>query len=103
MVCPNIGLSDHLPVFAVRRFNRNYECNHQQKGDIFIKHRYMKNFNVEQFKATLKETPWASVFIFDDIDDMLSSWELLFNTALDSNCPWLIKRVTKARKRGLAE
>ena len=53
---------------------------------------------MEQFKATLKETPWDSVFIFDDIDDMLSSWELLFNTALDSNCPWRVKRVAKARK-----
>ena len=98
IVCPNIGLSDHLPVFAVRRFNRNYERNHQQKGNIYIKYRYMKNFNVKQFKATLKETPWDSVFIFDDIDDMFSSWELLFNTALDSNCPWRVKRVARARK-----
>jgi len=98
IVCPIIGLSDHLPLFAVRRFNSNYEHNHQQKGNIYIKHRYMKNFNVEQFKATLKETPWDSVFIFDDIYDMLSSWELFFNTALDSNCPWWVKRVAKARK-----
>lgn len=58
----------------------------------------MKNFNVEQFKATLNETPWDSEFIFDDIDDMLSSWDLLFHTALDSNCPWRVKRVAKARK-----
>ena len=33
-----------------------------------------------------------------DIDDMLSSWELLFDTALDSNCPWRVRRVTKARE-----
>jgi len=38
------------------------------------------------------------VFIFDDIDDMLTSWELLFNTALDWNGPWRVKRVIKARK-----
>lgn len=53
---------------------------------------------MEQFKATLKETPWDSAFSFDDIDDMLSSWKLLFNTALDSNSPWQVKRVAKARK-----
>lgn len=53
---------------------------------------------MEQFKATLKETPWDSAFIFDDIDDMLSLWKLLFNTALDSNSPWQVKRVAKARK-----
>ena len=98
IVCPNIGLSNHLPVFAVRRFNRNYERNNRQKGNIYIKYRYMKNFNAKQFKATLKETPSDSVFIFDDIDDMLSLWELLFNTALDLNCPWRVKRVAKARK-----
>ena len=98
IVCPNIGLSDHVPVFAVGSFNRNYARNHQLKGNIYIKHRYMKNFYAEQFKSTLKETPWDSVFIFDDIDDMPSSWELLFKTALDSNCPWRVKRVAKARK-----
>ena len=73
IVCPSIGLSDHLPVFAVRSFNPNYERNHQQKGNTYIKHRYMKNFNAEQLKSTLKETPWDSVFIFEDIDDLLSS------------------------------
>ena len=27
---------------------------------------------------------------------MLSSWESLFNSALNSNCPWRVKRVAKA-------
>ena len=100
IVCPNIGFSDHLPVFAVRLFSGNNERNHQQKGNTYIKYRKMKDFN-EQFKSTLKETPWDSVFIFDDIDDMLSSWESLFNSALDSNCPWRVKRVAKAKKIAL--
>ena len=87
IVCPNIGLSDHLPVFAVRLFSRNNERNHQQKGNTYIKYRKLKVFIEEQFKSTLKETPWDSIFVFDDIDDVLSSWESLFNSALDSNCP----------------
>ena len=41
IVCPNIGLSDHQPIFAVRSFSRNYERNHQQKGNVYIKHRYI--------------------------------------------------------------
>lgn len=94
IVYPNIGLSDHLPLFAVRRFNRNYEHNHQQQGNIYIKHRYMKNFNVQQFKATLKETPWDTVLA------MICSLRgnCFFNTALDSNCPWRVKRLAKTRK-----
>ena len=59
---------------------------------------HIDSCNAEQFKSALKETPWHSVFIFDDIDDMLSSWESLFNMALDSNCPWRVERVAKARK-----
>ena len=49
----------------------------------------------EQFKASLEETPWDSVFIFDDLDDMVESWETLFNQALDSHCPWSEKRDTQ--------
>ena len=62
----------------------------------------MKNFNGEQFKATLKETPWDSVFIFDDIDDMLSSWELLFNTALEE-LSLAGQKSRKGQKTALAE
>ena len=45
IVCPNIGLSDHLPVFAVKLFSRNNERNDQQKGNTYIKYRKMKDFN----------------------------------------------------------
>ena len=58
----------------------------------------MKVFNEEQFKSTLKETPWDSVFVFEDIDDILSAWESLFNDALDLNCPWRTKRVKQVNK-----
>lgn len=51
--------------------------------------------NEEQFKASLKQAPWDTVFIFDDLDDMVESWESLFNQALDSHCPWSEKRVSR--------
>ena len=57
IVFPDIGLSDHLPVFAVRQYNRNSERVHQQKGHVYIKYRNTKVFNEEQFKSTLKESP----------------------------------------------
>ena len=73
IVIPDIGLSDHLLVFAVRQYNRNSKRVHQQKGHVYIKYRNMKVFNEEQFKSTLKESPWDSVFVFEDIDDILSA------------------------------
>ena len=48
----------------VRRINNNN-----------IQYRNMKMFDAELFKQTLMQTPLDSVFIFDEIDDMLDSWE----------------------------
>ena len=96
IVCPIIALSDHLPVFAVRRFIRNYERNHQQKGNIYIKHRYMKN--VEQFKPRSKK-PHGTQCLFLTTSMICS---LRGNCYLiqywTPNCPWRVKRVAKARK-----
>lgn len=53
IVIPDIGLSDHLPVFAVRQYSRNSERVRQQKGlKCYIKYRNMKGFNEEQFKCS---------------------------------------------------
>lgn len=58
----------------------------------------MKNFNADNFITTLKEVPWDTVFLFDDINDMLESWESLFNSELDSHCPWRNKRVKNLKQ-----
>ena len=55
----------------------------------------MKMFDAELFKQTLMQTPWDSVYIFDEIDDMLDSWEKLFIDALEQHCPWRTKRVAR--------
>ena len=34
-------------------------------------------------------------FVFDDIDDILETWEKLFNDAVDTHCPWREKRVKR--------
>ncbi|XP_020912141.1 uncharacterized protein LOC110249902 [Exaiptasia diaphana] len=58
----------------------------------------MKDFNEFQFQATLKVIPWDTAFVFDTIDDMLDTWEHLFNKALDSHCPWREKRVSREKQ-----
>ena len=58
----------------------------------------MKNFNEEHFKFTLRQAPWDTVFLFDDIDDILDSWESLFIGAIDTHCPWRDKRVARANQ-----
>ena len=39
------------------------------------------------------QTPWDSVFIFDETVDVLDSWEELFIDGLERHCPWRTKRV----------
>ena len=60
-----------------------------------IRYRDMKQFDENRFKEALSQAPWDTVFVFDEIDDMLDSWESLFNSILDENCPWREKRVKR--------
>ena len=88
----DIGLSDHLPVFVVRKYARE----HPNKKCSRIKYRDMKSFDEDLFKQSLKSTPWESVFVFEEIDDIVYAWEELFNNALNDHCPWREKRVKYA-------
>ena len=99
IVCPIIGLADHLPLFAVRKYsNQRERPNVKRINNSYIQYRNMKRFDAELFKQTLMQTPWDSVFIFDEIDDMLDSWETLFIDALEQYCPLRTKRVARVNQ-----
>ena len=93
-----VGLADHLPLFAVRKYSNQRERPNTRKINNYVRYRNMKRFDVELFKQTLMQTPWDSGFIFDDIDDMLDSWEKLFIDALEQHCPWRTKRVARVNQ-----
>ena len=84
----NCGLSDHAPIFAVRKYNNECASCSKQKNQN-IRYRDMKQFDENRFKEALSQAPWDTVFVFDEIDDMLDSWESLFTSLLDENCPWM--------------
>ena len=58
----------------------------------------MKFFDANRFVETLRSLPWETIFIFEDVEDMLSAWETLFNRALDAHCPWREKRVSREKQ-----
>ena len=68
-------------------------CLNRNRKNHTISYRNMKNLNENEFKHALSQAPWDTVFLFDDINEILDSWELLFNSVLDSHCPWREKRV----------
>ena len=88
---PNIGLSDHLPVFIRRKYSR------KQKNQTHstIEYRDLKNVNTDELLQDLKCTPWDAVFVFDDINDVLSLKEAMFNDVLDRHIPLKSKRVKR--------
>ena len=97
----NVGLSDHLPLFAVRKYactEKPTATQHNKRN--YIRYCKMRNLNEEQFKASLKQVPWDTVFTFDDVDDMVETWESFFNQVLDLQCPWSEKRVSGFERKG---
>ena len=98
IVCPIIGLADHLPLYAMRKYsNQHVRSNVKRINNNYIQYRNMKRFDAELFKQTLMQIPWDSVFIFDETD-MLDSWEKLFIDALEQHCPWRTKRVARVNQ-----
>ena len=89
IIVPDIGLSDHLPIFMRRKYFR------QSRTIKTIRYRHTKTFDENDFKRDLSQVPWDTVFAFDDINDMLHSWELLFNDVLDLHCPWREKKIKR--------
>jgi len=88
---PNIGVSDHLPVFIRRKYSR------KQKNQIHstIEYRDLKNLNTDELLQDLQCTPWDAAFVFDDINDVLSSIETILNDVLDRRIPLKSKGVKR--------
>ena len=63
-----------------------------------IKYLDFKNLNTEALLNDLRNSPWDSAFVFDDVDDTLDAFELLLNQALKEHIPFKQKRVRKLKQ-----
>lgn len=52
-----------------------------------INYHDFKNLNVENVLEDLNKCPWDNVFIFDDVDDVLETLELLLNQIVKDHVP----------------
>ena len=83
--CPDICISDHLPVLAVRLYkhcSRDKKKNHK-----YVTYRNLKCLNQEKFVKALYETPWDAIFVFDEVDDIVNGSYSLLCEAIDANAP----------------
>ena len=72
-----LGISDHSLVYATLKLKS------KRPPPKVITTRNFKSLNPEQFKASIEQTPFYVSTIFEDNDDVLWAWELLFKHA-----PW---------------
>ena len=62
----------------------------------YVKTRSFKNYNPDAFQYDMSFAPWSVLEIFDDIDDKLHAFDLLFNEILDHHTP--IRSIKVRRK-----
>ena len=87
---PVYGLSDHYPVLFVHKFRgKNIPKSHHET----ISYRKLKNVDRSSFLDDLNSAPWTLLEIFQDVNDKLNIWDLIFNEVLDRHAPLMKKRV----------
>ena len=95
IVCPNICISDQLPVFRVRLYKQCSSNNTNRHK--YIVYRNFKRLNEDEFLKTLQEIPWDSAFVFEEVDDVIDTWYHLFNDVINTHVP-LIKNPLRMRR-----
>ena len=76
-----LGITDHSLVYATLRLKR------KRPPPTVITVRNFKQFNTENFKADMEQTPFYIASVFDDMDDILWAWNQLFRGVCDSHAP----------------
>ena len=87
--CGNLhfGVSDHDLVFAVRK-NKLAKPKARE-----IEYRSMRQFNNDAFLQDLRNVPWDTAYIYDNVDDLWDHWATLFKEILDIHAPIKKKRI----------
>ena len=52
-----------------------------------IEFRSTKNLDKNALVSDLKEIPWDSAYVFDNVNDTWNHWESLFSQVLDKHAP----------------
>ena len=77
----NINMSDHLPVFLVRKKSRTKIERHKTSGRSYIR------YNKDIFNQLLDQQDWTVFDNSDEVDQMWSEIEMKITNSLDKICP----------------
>ena len=52
-----------------------------------ISYRNLKKVNLDDFIHDLENAPWSLLEVFDDVNEKLATWELIYNDVLNCHMP----------------
>ena len=87
----DVTLSDHYPVFVIRRCNAGLRK--RKNAHTTINYRSLKNFDQKKFKEDLAQAPWSIIESLDNPSDALDTWYNIYNSIVDLHIPGCVKRV----------
>ena len=92
----NTGLSDHLPIFAMRclKCAPEYRSSSGHKHQTF-EYRNLTEVNKDAFVKDLSDAPWGTAFIFEELVDVIDSWPDILDSVLYKHAPLPTKRVKR--------
>ncbi len=90
---PKIAMSDHLPTCLVHHSGFGTKHSHTT-----IKYRSYKGIDIDSFLADLEAVPWSVIDIFDNVNDALETWYVIFLDVVNVHAPLTEKRVKKAKQ-----
>ena len=82
----NLNISDHLPVFLIRKKTRNKIEKHHTTGRSYL------HYNKDQFGQTLTEQDWTNFDLSTDVAVLWETIEINISKSLDLTCP--IRKLT---------
>lgn len=88
----DLAISDHKLIYTVVKLTRNKEL-----PEIRTVKNY-KSVNKGEFKLALQNVPWWISNVFDDLDDVVNTWELLYKDVVNE---FITERKVKLRKNSL--
>ena len=90
---PQLGLSDHYPIFCSRKINYFKKSRH-----FCIKYRSLKNFNEDEFLTDLSAVNWNTLIESQDVNEVVSSFIDKFCSIIDKHVPMRQHRVKRAKQ-----
>ena len=80
-----VSISDHDLVYVTLNLKKT------RAKPIYITTRSFKHYNCDAFKHDISLAPWSVTDSFDDVENKLNAFHLLFNPVLDKHAP--VKRI----------